>query len=55
MFKEKANRGLTFNIPKLSIVTIINLDYILDKTKASYIISKKRNLLLRVKDRLLKL
>ena len=44
-----------FNIPKLSIVTVINLNYILDKIRASYTISKKGNLLLKAKDRLLKL
>ena len=55
MFKEKINGGLTFNMPKLSIVTIINLDYMLDKIKANYTINKRENLLLKVKDRLLKL
>ena len=44
-----------FNMPKLFIVTIINLDYILDKIRVSYIISKKENLLLGIKDKLLKL
>ena len=44
-----------FNIPKLSIVTIINLEHILDKIRASYIRSKKENLSLRVRDGLLKL
>ena len=44
-----------FNTPKLSIVTVINLDYMLDKIKVNYTISKRENLLLRVRDRLLKL
>ena len=44
-----------FNIPKLSIVTIINLNYMLDKIRVSYTISKKENLLLSVRDRLLEL
>ena len=44
-----------FNIPKLSIITIINLDYMLDKIRASYIASKRKNLLLGIRDRLLKL
>ena len=44
-----------FNTPELSIVTIINLDHILDKIRVGYTISKKRNPLLRAKDRLLKL
>ena len=44
-----------FNIPKLFIVTIINLDYMLDKIRVNYTISKKENLLLSIKDRLLKL
>ena len=55
MFKEKTNRGLTFNIPKLFIVTVINLDYILDKIRMSYTINEKENLLLRKRDGLLKL
>ena len=42
-------------MPKLFTVTVINLDYILDKIRISYTISKKENLLLKAKDRLLKL
>ena len=55
MFKERANKKLMFNIPKLFTATIINLNYILDKIKVSYTINKKENPLLRKKDRLLKL
>ena len=44
-----------FNILKLSIVTIINLDYILDKIRVNYTIGKRENLLLSIRDRLLKL
>ena len=44
-----------FNTPKLFIVTIINLDHMLNKIKTSYTISKKENLLLSIRDRLLKL
>ena len=35
-----------FNTPKLFIVTIINLDYILDKIRTSYTTSKRENPLL---------
>ena len=55
MFKEKTNKGLTFNMPKLSTISIINLDYILDKIRTSYTISEKENLLLKERDGLLKL
>ena len=55
MFKEKVGRGLTFNIPKLFIVIVINLDYILNKIRASYTISKRKNLLLKIRDSLFKL
>ena len=55
MFKEKVDRGLMFNTPKLSIVTVINLDHILDKIRASYTINKRENLLLKIRDGLLKL
>ena len=55
MFKEKVSGGLIFNMPKLSIVTVINLDYMLDKIKASYTMSEKRNPSLKVRDRLFKL
>ena len=55
MFKKKASRGLIFNMPKLSIVIVINLDYILDKIRVSYTISERENLLLEVKDSLLEL
>ena len=44
-----------FNIPKLFIITIINLNYILDRIRASYTISKKENLLLGRRNKLLKL
>ena len=36
LFKRKADRGLRFNMPKLCIVTVINLDYMLNKIKESY-------------------
>ena len=55
MFKEKTNKGLMFNTPKLSTVIVINLNHILDKIRVSYTISKRENLLLRTRDRLLKL
>ena len=55
MFKEKVGKGLMFNTPKLFIVTVINLNYILDKIKVSYITNKRENLLLKIKDSLLKL
>ena len=55
MFKEKIDKGLIFNILKLSAVIVINLDYILDKIKVNYVVSKKENLLLQKRDGLLKL
>ena len=55
MFKKKVSKGLIFNIPKLFIVIVINLDHILDKIRANYTISKRKNLSLEVKDSLLKL
>ena len=55
MFKEKASKRFMFNMPKLFIIIVINLDYILDKNRASYTISKRENPLLNIRDSLLKL
>ena len=42
-------------MPKLSTVTVINLNHMLDKIRASYTIGKRENPSLNIRDRLLKL